>query len=89
MLLEYIYEHTNDNRVDLTDMGLKWTWFKDDGKMCGTSSIESISFDYDVNTDPVVFINFNDRESQTVFNLDYEDVLGANIVDYVIGELML
>jgi hypothetical protein len=86
--IERILDKVLDNggRMDVSDMGLAWTWYDDDGEDCGTSQVESLSVGEDCNGVQVVFVEFNDR-TEVLDNLDYQDVLGYNFVEYLYDEL--
>lgn len=85
-LLDYVYSNTDDTHLDISNLGLAWTWYNDEGEDCGTSKVEELVTDLDVNGDMVVWVLFNDR-TDTIFNLDYEDVLGNNFANYLYTEL--
>lgn len=86
--IERILDKVIDNggRIDVSDMGLAWTWYDDDGEDCGTSQVESLSVGEDCNGVQVVFVEFDDR-TEVLDNLDYQDVLGYNFVEYLYDEL--
>lgn len=86
--IERILDKVIDNggRIDVSDMGLAWTWYDDDGEDCGTSKVESLSVGEDCNGVQVVFVEFDDR-TEVLDNLDYQDVLGYNFVEYLYNEL--
>lgn len=70
------------------DMELSWTWFDDDAENCGTSKIESISVGTSVDGETLIFVEFDNRETATLDNLNYEDVLGNNFAKWLYYELV-
>lgn len=70
------------------DMNLSWTWFDDDAENCGTSKIESISVGTSVDGETLIFVEFDNRETATLDNLNYEDVLGNNFAQWLYYELV-
>lgn len=70
------------------DMELSWTWFDDDAENCGTSKIESISVGTSVDGETLIFVEFDNRETATLDNLNYEDVLGNNFAQWLYYELV-
>lgn len=70
------------------DMELSWTWFDDDAENCGTSKIESISVGRSVDGETLIFVEFDNRKTATLDNLNYEDVLGNNFTQWLYYELV-
>ena len=70
------------------DMELSWTWFDDDAENCGTSKIESISVGTSVDGETLIFVEFDNRETTNLENLNYEDVLGNNFAQWLYYELV-
>lgn len=64
-----------------------WTWYNDEGENCGTSILESMSYDIDCNGEEIIMVSFDDR-SCTLDSLDYENVFGDNFVDYLYNEYL-
>ena len=84
---DLIIEKGKDGKLDLSDLGLAWTWFDDDAEDCGTSYVESIHIGTDINNVTVIWVEFNDRD-EILDNLHYEDVLGSNFAEWLYYELI-
>ena len=87
-LADLIMEKGRDGKLNLEELSLQWTWFDDDADNCGSSLVESISMSTDVNGEQIIFVDFDNRESTNLDNLNYEDVLGNNFAQWLYYELV-
>lgn len=87
-LADLIMGKDKSGTLELSDMELSWTWFDDDAENCGTSKIESISVGTSVDGETLIFVEFDNRETATLDNLNYEDVLGNNFAQWLYYELV-
>lgn len=86
--LESIYDKVadNDGEMDLSDIEFSWTWFDDEGNVCGVSKAERLFTDTDCNGCTVVMVEFDDR-TECIDSLDYYDVVGTNFVESLFLEI--
>lgn len=89
-LADLIMEKDKSGTLELSDidMELSWTWFDDDANNCGTSKVESLSVGTSVDGETLIFVEFDNRETATLDNLNYEDVLGNNFAQWLYYELV-
>ena len=87
-LADLIRRDGKDGKLDLTDYGLRWTWFNDEAENCGSYEIESISLGTDCNDCDIVFVNYDNGDFESLASLDYEDVLGNNFAQWLYYELV-